>query len=36
MIEAIPIIAIVAAVLWIVACLFGEVCDLLIFWWQKR
>lgn len=35
-VEAFGIIAVVTFVLWLIACFFGEVCDLLIFWWQKR
>lgn len=36
MITAILILVAVFAALWIWTCLCGEVCDLLIFWWQKR
>lgn len=33
---AVAVVVPVAATLWIVTCLFGDVCDLLVYWWQKR
>ena len=34
--EALGLIAVVAVVLGLIVWVFGEVCDLVVFWWQKR
>jgi len=36
MTDTLLLVGICFAALWLLACLFGEVCDLAVYWWQKR